>query len=436
MSDSVVTDPARPATGAIPAAASAAIAPSAASAAIDPSAASAAIDPSAAFGAATEAVLRAKPSGKWTRYDGDVLPCWVADMDFPPAEPIRRALHDHVDHGSFGYPPKGGVPGLVPAVADRLATRFGWQVDEEAIYPIAGIIPGLFLGTLATTGPGEQVIVQPPVYPPFFSVIEQAQRRVLDNPLVDDGERYVMDLGALRSAITPATRTLMFCNPHNPTGRVFTRAELEALAEVVLEHRLWVLSDELHADLVFDGTHVPFASISPEIAQRTVTVYGPTKAFNLAGAKIGLLVAQNPDLLARLKEVAGYFLPGVNTLGQVATLAAYRDGGPWLEAALAYLRANRDHLLARLAAEAPAVRGYAPEGTYLVWLDFRAVGLGDSPATALLERGRVALNCGLDYGLGGAGFARFNVATSRTILDAAIDRIVAVVTAGPEAAPS
>ena len=211
---------------------------------------------------------------------------------------------------------------------------------------------------------------------------------------------------------------------------MFTRAELEALADVVLEHRLWVISDELHADLVLDGRHVPFASLSPEVAQRTVTVYGPTKAFNIAGLKIGFLIAQNPALLTRIKEIAGYSQPGVNVLGQVATLAAFRECDAWLDAALGYVRANRDHLLSRLAAEAPAVRAYAPEGTYLMWLDFRATGLGDDPAAALLERGRVGLNAGGDYGTGGTGFARFNLATSRTILDAAIDRLVAAVIAG------
>ena len=385
------------------------------------------VDLATAFDAPTEASMRAKPAGKWLRYDPDVLPVWVADMDFPPAEPIRAALHAHLDHGSYGYPPMGGTPGLIDALTDRLDRRFGWRVAPEAVHPLAGIIPGLFLGTLATTGPGEQVVVQPPIYPPFFAVLRQSGRALLENPMVDDGARYVMDLDQLRAAITPATRALMFCNPHNPTGRVFARAELEALAEIVLEHRLWVISDELHADLVFDGRHVPFASLSEEVAQRTITVYGPTKAFNLAGFKIGFLIAQNPALLARVKEIAGYSQPGVNVLGQVAALSAYRDGGPWLDAALGYLRANRDHLLARLAAEAPDVRAYAPEGTYLVWLDFRSTGLGDDPAAVLLERGRVALNAGGDYGTGGAGFARFNVATSRTILDAAIDRVVATV---------
>lgn len=385
------------------------------------------IDPRTAFDSATEAVLRAKPSGKWTRYEPDVLPLWVADMDFPVADAIRAALHDHLDRGSLGYPPFGGIPGLVPAVVERLDARFGWRVAPEAVHVMPGVIPGLFLGTLATTGPGEQVVVQPPIYPPFFSAIRHTGREVLENPLVDDGAGFRFDLEALRAAITPATRMLMFCNPHNPTGRVFTRAELEALAEVVLEHRLWVVSDELHADLVFDGRHVPFASLSPEVAQRTVTLYGPTKAFNLAGLKVAFLIAENAALLARVKQVAGYLVPGTNTLGQVAALAAYRDGGPWLDAALAYLRANRDHVQARLATEAPAVRAHAPEGTYLTWLDCRATDLGDDPAAALVARGRVALNAGGDYGTGGAGFARLNFATSRATLDAALDRIVRVV---------
>lgn len=388
------------------------------------------LDPRAAFDAATEPVLRAKPSGKWTRYEPDVLPLWVADMDFPLAEPIKAALHDHLEHGSIGYPPFGGYPGLVPAVVERLTARFGWTVAPEAVHVMPGVIPGLFLGTMATTGPGEEVIVQPPIYPPFFAAIRQTQRAVLENPMVDTGAGFAFDLDQLRAAITPATRMLMFCNPHNPTGRVFTRAELEALAEIVLEHRLWVVSDELHADLVFDGRHVPFASLSPEVAQRTVTLYGPTKAFNLAGLKVAFLVAQNPALLARVKQVAGYLVPGANVMGQVAALAAYRDGGPWLDAALAYLRANRDHAHARLAAEVPAVRSYAPEGTYLSWLDFRATGLGDDPAAVLVERGRVALNAGGDYGTGGTGFARLNFATSRATLDAALDRIVGVVAAG------
>jgi cysteine-S-conjugate beta-lyase len=387
------------------------------------------IDTATAFDAPSEAALRAKPSGKWTRYDPDVLPVWVADMDFPLATAIQRALAQQLEQGSFGYPPFGGSPGLAESVVERLHTRFGWRIEPAAVHPLAGIIPGLLLGTQATSGPGEGVIVQPPIYPPFYAAIHQTQRVVQHAPLIDDGERYVMDLDALRAAITPATRTLMFCNPHNPSGRVFTRAELTAVADIVLEHRLWVVSDELHADLTFDHEHVPFASLGAEIAQRTITLYGPTKAFNLAGLKIGFAIIENPALRARFKEIAGYAQPNPNVFGQIATIAAYREGTPWLAAALGYLRANRDHLIARLKAETP-VRAYAPEGTYLAWLDFRATALGDDPAAALLERGRVALNAGLDYGPGGAGFARLNFATSRTLLDAAIDRVVQVARGG------
>jgi cystathionine beta-lyase len=385
------------------------------------------VNPSDAFDSVTEASMRARPSGKWNRYDPDVLPVWVADMDFPPATMIRDALEQHLATGSYGYPPFGGYPGLKEAVVARMADRFDWRLGVDDVHPLSGIIPGLFLGTMATSGPGEQVVVQPPIYPPFFTAIKQSGRVVLENPMVERNGRFEMDLDQLRAAITPATRSLMFCNPHNPTGRVFSRSELEALAEVVLEHRLWVISDELHADLIFDGRHIPFAAISPEVAQRTITLYGPTKTFNVAGFKIGFLITQNPALMARAKEIAGYFLPGVNVMGQVATLAAFQHGEAWLKAALTYLRGNRDHLMARLQAELPAVRAYAPEGTYLVWLDFRGTNLGDNPAEVLLEKGRVGLNAGVDYGTGGVGFARFNVATSRAVLDAAIDRMVRVV---------
>ena len=385
------------------------------------------IDQAQAFDAATESRLRAMPCGKWTRYEPDVLPLWVADMDFPVAHVVRAALHEHVDCGSLGYPPKQGLPDLLPAVVDRLESRFGWSVPGEAVRPMPGVIPALFVATEATSAPGDGVIVQPPVYPPFFSVIEQAGRRLLNDQLIDDGAGYRMDVAALRAAITPATRTLIFCNPHNPTGRVFSRAELEALAEVVLEHRLWVISDELHADLVYDGQHLPFASLDTELSQRTLTLYGPTKAFNLAGLKIAFMISENPALLAHVVDRAGHRMPGANVLAQAATIAAYRGGDAWLEAALDYLRENRDYVQRRLRDDAPTVRAHPPEGTYLTWLDLREAGLGDDPCATLLERGRLALNPGPDYGAGGDGFARLNFATSRATLHEALDRLVATV---------
>ncbi len=388
------------------------------------------IDPALAFDTATESALRSRPSAKWTYYDADVLPLWVADMDFEVAAPIREALHHYVDHGSFGYSPRGGLPGLVPAVADRLATRFGWTVEDEDVHVVAGVLPGVVLGLLATTSADDQVILQPPVYPPFYKAIEQTQRRVLENPLVNGDDGYRLDLEGLRAAVTPTTRALLLCNPHNPTGRMFTQAELEALAEVVLEHDLWVISDEVHADLALEGMHVPFASVSPEVAQRTLTVYGPTKAFNLAGLGVSFVISQNAELLERAKNQRTHLLPGPNVFGQVAALAAYRHADAWREAALDYIRANRDHLLQRLRDEAPTVKAHPAQGTYLMWLDFRDTGLDDDPAAALLSLGRVALNPGPSFGTGGAGFARLNLATSRQILDAAIDRIMHVVGIG------
>lgn len=385
------------------------------------------IDPVDAFDVAVEARSRAMPSAKWTRYDADALPLWVADMDFPVAEVIREALHRHVEEGCLGYPPSAGLPDLVPAVTDRLQERFAWSVSAETVRTLPGVIPALFVATEACAGPGDGVILQPPVYPPFFGVIERSGRALLANEMSDDGAGYRMDLAGLRESITPATRALILCNPHNPTGRVFSRDELEALAEVVLAERLWVISDELHADLVLDGSHVPFASLSREVSQRTVTLYGPTKAFNLAGLKIAFMISENAELLERVKELSWYRMPGTNVLAQAATIAAYRQGDVWLEAALRYLRANRDHLLERLRREAPEVRSHPPEGTYLSWLDLRGAGLGEDPAAALLERGRLALNPGHDFGPGGEGFARLNLATSRATLDDALDRLVATV---------
>ncbi len=389
-----------------------------------------AIDPALAFDAATETELRNRPSAKWTYYDADVLPLWVADMDFEVAAPIREALRHYVDHGSYGYPPRGGLPGLVPAVADRLATRFGWTVEDEDVHVVAGVLPGVVLGILATTSPDDHVILQPPVYPPFYKAIAETKRQVLENPLVNGADGYGLDIEGLRAAITPTTRTLLLCNPHNPTGRMFTRAELEALAEVVLEHDLWVISDEVHADLALEGTHVPFASLSPEAAQRTLTVYGPTKAFSLAGLGVSFVISQNPELLARAQAQRTHATPGPNVFGQVAALAAYRHADAWREAAIEYIRANRDHLLQRLRDEAPTVKAHPAQGTYLMWLDFRDTGLDDDPAAALLSLGRVALNPGPSFGTGGAGFARLNLATSRRTLDAAIDRIMHVVGIG------
>ena len=373
----------------------------------------------------TEADLRSRPCAKWQYYPDDVLPLWVADMDFPVADEIKTAIARLLESNALGYGPKTGMPDLRESLIDRLAERHGWSVTVDDVHPLPGIIPGLYLGALVTAGPGEEIVIQPPVYPPFASTVTQSGRVVLENPMLDVDGHYTFDLEGLRAAITPATRALILCNPQNPTGRVFTREELEGLAEVVLEHRLWVISDELHADLVFDGSHVPFASLSSAIAERTITLYGPTKAFNIAGLKIGFAIAQNPALLERLKSTAGYLIPGPTTPSQQAAIAAFREGDRWLGETMAYLRANRDHLVARLALEAPEVVVRLPESTYLAWLDLRALALGEGLHEALVRAG-IGLNPGPSFGTGGEGFARLNFATGRAILDAALDRLIAL----------
>ena len=349
--------------------------------------------------------LRRRPLLKWRTYDDDVLPLWVADMDFPVATPIREALKAFADGDTFGYPEWTGIPGL-----------------REAIWITPGTVAGLYTAVKAFAAQGDGVVAPTPVYPPFRLATENQGRTFQSVDLRDDGEGYRLDPEALDAAITPSSRLLMLCHPHNPTGRVFDAGELETLASRVLDHRLFVVSDELHADLNFGPTHTPFASLSPEIAKRTVTLIGPTKAFNLAGLKIGFAIAEDPDVLARFKAAAfGVSMPAP-AVSQWGALAAVRDADAWFEDTLAYLKGNRDHVAARVAAM-PGVRHHAPEATYLAWLDFRDTPLAADPAGLLRDRVRVALNDGASFGPAGAGFARLNFATSRGIVDDALDRI-------------
>lgn len=394
-------------------------------------------DPSAThpFDEVTLESLRAKNCMKWTYYDADVLPLWVADMDFPPADVIANALAERAQGGNLGYPAGylTGEPGLREALVAWLAERHDWRVEEDDIWPLHGIIPGLYLGALTCASAGEGVLLQTPLYPPFMAAVQNTGRTAQYSPLVWSGSRWEMDLEGLEAAITPETRLLMICNPQNPTGRVFERTELEALADIVLRHRLWVVSDELHSDLVYSdlvysdpafpgARHIPFASLSDELAQRTLTLLGPTKSFNIAGLKIGFLVTQNAALLDRLKQVGTGLVTPPNVMAQTAALAAYTQGGPWLAGALDYLKKNRDRVGAFAETYLPGSRYAAPEGTYLAWLELGGLGLGDALYGTLLGCG-VGLNEGPPYGPGGEGFARLNFATTEAVVAEALERL-------------
>lgn len=372
--------------------------------------------------------LRRRPLIKWRHYDEDVLPLWVADMDFPVAEPIRAAIRAWADGDLWGYPEWTGLPDLREAVVDRLERRYGWRVAPEAVWTIPGTVAGLFGATKAFAAQGDGVLATTPLYPPFKMAADLQGRVFQAVDLAEGEDGYRLDEAALDAAIDPSTRLLALCHPHNPTGRVFDRGELEALAQRVLDHRLFAVSDELHADLNFGAEHRPFASLSPELSARTVTLIGPTKAFNLAGLKIGFAIAENEAVLERFKAAMVGFAMPAPSVSQAGARAALRDADAWLDDTLAYLRANRDHVVARVRAELPGVRVHPPEATYLAWLDFRATPFADDPAAALVERARVGLNDGATFGPAGKGFVRLNFATSRAVVDEALDRIAAALT--------
>jgi cystathionine beta-lyase len=359
---------------------------------------------------------------KWSRYDGDVLPLWVADMDFPVPEPVVRALEARVAHPIFGYgqPPEG----LREVVRERLARLYGWRVDLDAICFLPGVVSGFNLACRAVGAPGDEVVVEAPVYPPMLAAPENAGRTCKTVPLVEGRDRYEHDFDAFERAITGRTSLFLLCNPHNPVGRVFERAELERLAEICLRRDVVICSDEIHCDIVYPGhRHVPIASLAPEVAARTITLFAPSKTYNIAGLCCSVGVVPNPDLRAGLERAGAGLVPSVNVLGYAAALAACRDGQVWLDALLVYLQRNRDYVLEYVATHMPGVRCQRPEGTFLAWLDCREASLPDRPCQFFLERARVALNDGATFGAGGAGFVRLNFGCPRATLAEALERM-------------
>jgi cystathionine beta-lyase len=359
---------------------------------------------------------------KWRYYDEDVLPLWVADMDFAVPEPVIRALQERVAHGIFGY---GLPPGsLREVIQERLARLYGWHVETGEILFVPGVVTGFNLACRAIGAPGDEVLVETPVYPPMLSAPGDAERICKVVPLVEGRERYEHDFDAFEQAVTEHTSLFLFCNPHNPVGRVFEIAELERLAEICLRHDIVICSDEIHCDFIYQRhRHIPIASLSPEVAAQTITLLAPSKTYNIAGLSCSVGVIQNPDLRARLKKTCTGLVPHVNVLGYTAGLAAYRDGQAWLDALLIYLEANRDYLLKYIAAAMPSIKCKQPEGTFLAWLDCREAPIPGDPHQFFLEHARVALNDGTTFGKGGEGFVRLNFGCPRATLTEALERM-------------
>lgn len=380
-------------------------------------------EPHASQLAADLARLRSSTGVKWTRYPADVLPCWVADMDLPTAPAVHDALSDLVERGDFGYHFRAAA--AIPAAFSRWsAERHGWRPNESHVRVFCDALQAVDLALWLGTEPGDGVVLLTPVYPPFFKCITGIGRRVVDCPL--DPEGWRIDAARLEACIDERTTALLLCSPHNPTGRVFTREELTAVAEVAERHDLLVISDEIWADLVFSGSrHIPFASLSGSAEVRTVTATAASKTFNMAGLRCAVAHIGSSEIGRRIAELPGHLLGAAGSPGAVATHVAWTEGGPWLEGTIAFLEAQRDHLMARLAAELPGAIATTPEATYLAWIDLGAYDLGDDPAAWLLTNARVALGSGPDFGEHGNGFARLNFATTRAVLDEALDRIVA-----------
>lgn len=367
-------------------------------------------------------------SSKWCHYDPDVLPLWVADMDFAAPDVVVQALQERVAHGVFGYcqPPKQ----LREVVQARLANSYGWNVEENEILFIPGVVSGFNLVCRAIGAPGDEVLVQPPIYPPMLTAPGNSGRICTSVPLVEGDGRYKIDFAAFEQSITEHTSLFLLCSPHNPTGRVFEMHELERMAEICLAHNVTICSDEIHCDIVYPGhRHIPIASLDADVAAHTITLFAPSKTFNIPGLKCSVGVVQDPDLLKALNRAAAGIVPGVNALGYTAALAAYRDGQPWLDELLLYLEANRDYLLAYLAAYIPTIKCKQPEGTFLAWLDCRDAGIPGNPHEFFLEQARVALNDGTNFGEAGEGFVRLNFGCPNAVLTEALDRMRAALEA-------
>jgi len=368
---------------------------------------------------------RSTESIKWRRYDEDVLPMWVADMDFVSAPAIVDALRSRVEHGVFGYP--STPPEFFELLVERMAQRYQWEIKTEDIVLIPGVVTGFNLACHAFAQPGEGVFMQTPVYFPFFGAPKHANLEMQTMQLTREGDgSYSIDFDAFEAGLTDSTRLFILCNPHNPVGRVFRKDELERMAEICLRHNVLICSDEIHCDLVFEGhPHIPIASLSPEIAQRSMTLMAPSKTFNIAGLECSLAIIQNPELRQQYQAADKGLVGWVNLMGQVAAHAAYRHGQPWLDEALVYLQGNRDYLVDFVRREMPEIHMASPEGTYLAWLDCREANLPLSPSEFFLQKARVGLNEGATFGPGGEGFVRLNFACPRTTLQEGLRRMKA-----------
>ncbi|HEX5338051.1 MAG TPA: pyridoxal phosphate-dependent aminotransferase [Gallionella sp.] len=363
----------------------------------------------------------------------DVVPLWVADMDFAAPEAVTRALAERAAHPVYGY--TFYPDSLYDALIAWLKKRHGWTVQREWIVMAPGVVPSLFASVMAFAQQGEGVIVQPPVYFPFFSAVTTNQRRLIQNPLRLDQGRYSMDFVHLERCAAEGARLLLLCSPHNPVGRVWSRAELEEVLRIARRYDMTILSDEIHADLIYPGErHTALATLAGE-SDKVITAVAPSKTFNIPGLGLSCLIVPDPAQRDALKNVFEMLHMGnTNPFSIAAFEAAYRGGEAWLDSLLVYLRDNRDFVCGYLAAHLPAIRVIPAAGTYLLWLDCRELNLSDAQLRDFfVQQAGVGMNPGTVFGKGGSGFMRLNIASPRHVIAAALARIARAHGAAPTA---
>ena len=354
----------------------------------------------------------------------DVIPLWVADMDIPAPLPVRLALIKRVLHPVYGYSIHNDC--FFRSIKKWMDEQFDFHVEKEWITCTPGIVPALNIAVMSLTEPGDEVVIQPPVYPPFFNAVTDHGRKPVINPLKEEDHYYRMDIADLKSKITDRTRLLILCNPHNPVGRVFTREELTELAHVCMENNIMIVSDEIHADIVYEPhRHTPIASISSDISNNTITCMAPSKTFNIAGFATSEIIIENPEIRKKFRYITETLhICNGNILGDTALIASYKHGKPWLRRTLKFLRGNIDYVINYANEHIPSLHIGVPESTFLLWLDCREWGMDpEALRDFFIHDAKLGLNDGVDFGECGRGFMRMNIGTCRRTLKKAMKQL-------------
>ncbi|WP_243062477.1 MalY/PatB family protein [Humibacter sp. RRB41] len=373
------------------------------------------------------ALLRTRTSEKWTAYPPEVLPLFVAESDFPLAEPVASALTAAITRSDTGYigDDGGAMAGAFAGFAGR---HWQWEVDPERVSSTTDVSVVIVEALRVLIRPGDRVVIMPPVYPPFYDLIPEAGGRVVEAPLAhSDEEGYSIDLEAVDRALASGARAVLLCSPHNPLGLVHSRESLTALSEVVERHGAVVVADEIHAPLTHhDASFTPYITVSNAAREHTIAAHSASKAFNLAGLKCALFVTDSDRMTDLVRNMPTEVETRTGLFGRIATTAAFEHGEAWLDGVIDSIEANRRLLGTLLAERMPAVGYREPRASYLTWLDLSALGWGDDPAVVALERARVAVNSGLTFGTQGVGHVRLNIGCSAEVLTEGIDRLAAV----------